>query len=111
MKPMDLDTARTINSDVAIFAFAAQMGEQPGLPPGYSLSIMVQARDIVRANGAAGPICDDRMLAAIYVLANFPPSDADACGELSPILATQDRALFLLGVPKKTNPKTEVNKQ
>ena len=98
MKPMDLDAATAINNDVTRWAFTAQLGGKPGRVPSYSLSQMIEARAIVRESGHCSAVCDDRIIAAICVMANYEPSPANACGELKPILAASGRALFLLGV-------------
>lgn len=105
-EPMTIERAKEINSACCDYAVGWLMSRPGQTPPDYTLREMLAARDIMMnysepAEGGGKMLyttCDDRLIAALYVAANYPPESNDATA--APILVGQDRALFLVRVTK-----------
>lgn len=77
--------------------------DRPATLAPYSLAQLIEARDIVRAeNGVVKPgggrsfhtVCDDRLLAALYVAHHYDPVDPGR--DIEPVAIVGDRAVVVL---------------
>lgn len=107
---MTLERAFTIHNacSAAYFrylGFASEGGDISGL----SLAEMVEAAAITRKHGTiAHPdgtqtvtaICDDRLLAALYVTENYPASEPDSA---EPIITLGHKAVVVVHLPEEKN--------
>lgn len=92
--PMDMPTARRINSHMVAWYLYATLGLTEAPPPlTYTLAEMVEAAQRMRENqtervdGAnqVHTVLDDRAVAALYVAHHYKPEPNDAAGD--PILS------------------------
>lgn len=105
---MDLETAKKINSLCsAHYFFQIGLRTAPSSIAEYSLSELIQARDMINQENENAPVingtktfyttCDDRFLAALYATYHYVGNEGD---DFEPVAITSDfRVMAVLQLP------------